>query len=74
MKNEPRGRVIIINNEIFTHLASRDGTDKDQIALENVFTKLGFTCVVYNNLTEQVFAFIECHYITTLIVTELTGL
>ena len=54
MKHRPRGRVIIINNEVFSYMATRDGTEKDKMVLKSLFLQLGFTCVVHDNLTKQV--------------------
>ena len=52
MKSEPQGIAVIINNT-FTGMNNRNGTDKDAIALERLFTYLGFYTNRYNNLTES---------------------
>ena len=53
MKSHPRGMGVIINNKVFTcrHLNNREGTDKDAVALQQLFTHLGFYTNRYNNLT-----------------------
>ena len=54
MKSTPQGIAVIINNKIFTStfvLGNRNGTDKDAVALERLFTYLGFYTNRYNDLT-----------------------
>ncbi|KAM6919634.1 caspase-8 [Lycodopsis pacificus] len=53
LKNIPRGLCVVINNEDFqgSWLNSRKGTQEDVVALRSVFTLLGFTVSVHNNLT-----------------------
>ncbi|KAM9349634.1 caspase-8 [Symphorus nematophorus] len=55
MTHIPRGLCVVINNEIFSQidLKNRAGTQQDEKALHNVFTQLGFTVMVYNDLTAQ---------------------
>lgn len=49
----PRGLCVVINNEDFpgTDLGKRRGTQEDAKALRALFTSLGFTVVVHDNLT-----------------------
>lgn len=51
MKAKPRGIGVIINNRIFTcDMPVRNGTDRDALALEKLFTHLGFCTNRYDNL------------------------
>ena len=51
MKSKPRGIGVIINNRVFTcDMPMRNGTDKDAVALERLFTFLGFYTNRYDNL------------------------
>ncbi|XP_033960677.1 caspase-8 [Pseudochaenichthys georgianus] len=47
----PRGLCVVINNEDFTGMSKRNGTQADVGALRTVFTALGFTVLVRDNLT-----------------------
>ncbi|KAK5888700.1 hypothetical protein CesoFtcFv8_014764 [Champsocephalus esox] len=47
----PRGLCVVINNEDFTGMSKRNGTKADVGALRTVFTALGFTVLVRDNLT-----------------------
>ena len=54
MESTPQGIAVIINNKTFTStfgLGNRNGTDKDAVALERLFTYLGFYTNRYNDLT-----------------------
>lgn len=53
--HEPRGLCVIINNEEFDGpgLRKRAGTQEDQKALGEVFSKFGFTVVEHNDLTAE---------------------
>ncbi|XP_029380439.1 caspase-8 [Echeneis naucrates] len=53
LRNNPRGRCVIINNEKFDGfgLKNREGTQEDAKALKSVFTRLGFTVMIHNDLT-----------------------
>lgn len=52
MKSSPQGIAVIINNKTFTcRMPNRNGTDKDAVALERLFTYLGFYTNRYNDLT-----------------------
>lgn len=54
MNNARRGECIVFNNEIFqpsTGLPPRYGSIKDVRRVEDVFSRLGFTVVVHNNMT-----------------------
>ncbi|XP_054452139.1 caspase-8-like isoform X2 [Anoplopoma fimbria] len=54
LTHNPRGLCVVINNEDFhgnEWLKKRRGTQADEKALNKVFTSLGFTVVVHNNLT-----------------------
>ncbi|XP_068425763.1 caspase-8 isoform X2 [Clinocottus analis] len=53
LTHKPRGLCVVINNEDFrgTALGNRRGTQEDEKALRTVFTSLGFTVLVHNNLT-----------------------
>ena len=42
MNAVPRGLAVIISNEYFVHLKSREGTDCDVEMLQNLFTELKF--------------------------------
>ncbi|XP_031711148.1 caspase-8-like [Anarrhichthys ocellatus] len=55
LKNIPRGLCVVINNEDFqgSELKSRKGSQEDVEALSTVFTLLGFTVSVHNNLTAE---------------------
>ncbi|KAL0966924.1 hypothetical protein UPYG_G00302330 [Umbra pygmaea] len=52
MTRNPRGTCFIINNIQFHNLNPRPGSEKDEIALRSVFTKLGFNLKVRNDLTK----------------------
>ena len=54
MRRIIRGKVFVINNERFFHLTHRDGTDKDQYALDRLFTQLGFKVIIKRNATAKV--------------------
>ncbi|XP_076089276.1 caspase-3-like [Mytilus galloprovincialis] len=51
MTSTPRGICVIINNNKFIKMKSREGTDVDQARLEATFKKLGFMIKVYRDLT-----------------------
>nr|AHH30803.1 caspase 8 [Oplegnathus fasciatus] len=53
LTHKPRGVCVVINNEKFlgAQLRDRAGTQEDEKVLREVFTHLGFTVVVHNNLT-----------------------
>ncbi|XP_039999900.1 caspase-8 isoform X2 [Xiphias gladius] len=53
LKHIPRGFCVVLNNEVFLgqELRNRGGTQEDARALDSVFTSLGFTVVVHNNLS-----------------------
>ncbi|XP_075954694.1 uncharacterized protein LOC142956831 [Anarhichas minor] len=53
--HQPRGLCVVINNEYFlgTLLTNRRGSQEDVEALRSVFTLLGFTVLVHNNLTAE---------------------
>ncbi|XP_059154838.1 caspase-1-A-like [Physella acuta] len=54
MIHNPRGRVLIIDNEEFCHLDKRHGTKQDSDALKNIFQQLFFeVCVQYNKTKEE---------------------
>ncbi|MEQ2197929.1 hypothetical protein XENOCAPTIV_005235 [Xenoophorus captivus] len=53
LTNLPRGLCVIINNEIFTSLNRRAGSDVDEDALRLLFTRFGFDVMTQNNLTAQ---------------------
>ncbi|KAH9377314.1 caspase-2-like isoform X2 [Haemaphysalis longicornis] len=54
MERKPRGRCLIINNT-FTYSPSlfRDGSEKDACRMEKLFTKFGFKCLVYSDLSAK---------------------
>ena len=56
MEKRQRGRAIIINNERFAsdNFATRDGSEKDVVVLDRLFSQLGFLCVKFEDLTTQV--------------------
>uniref|UniRef100_A0A1I7XQ22 CASPASE_P20 domain-containing protein n=1 Tax=Heterorhabditis bacteriophora TaxID=37862 RepID=A0A1I7XQ22_HETBA len=47
----PKGLCLIINNEKFSTMTRRQGTEVDQINLSNLFNQLGYTVIVENDLT-----------------------
>lgn len=51
--HKPRGLCVVINNEDFlgTQMKNRKGTQEDEKALCSLFSRLGFTMLVHNNLT-----------------------
>uniref|UniRef100_A0A3B4WNW2 Caspase-8 n=1 Tax=Seriola lalandi dorsalis TaxID=1841481 RepID=A0A3B4WNW2_SERLL len=53
LNHNPRGLCVVINNEKFLgeELKDRGGTQEDANVLQSVFSRLGFTVVVHNNLT-----------------------
>nr|XP_019955212.1 PREDICTED: caspase-8-like isoform X1 [Paralichthys olivaceus] len=53
LKHNPRGLCVVINNEKFPglQLKNRPGTQEDAKALRSVFTRLGFTLVLLNDMT-----------------------
>ncbi|XP_068427188.1 caspase-8-like [Clinocottus analis] len=53
--HQPRGLCVVINNEDFQGimLRNRRGTQEDEKTLRTVFTRLGFTVLVHNNLTAE---------------------
>nr|ARM65447.1 caspase 8 [Totoaba macdonaldi] len=53
LMHNPRGQCVVFNNEKFLNmfLKDRGGTEQDEKVLRKVFTQLGFTVVVHNNLT-----------------------
>ena len=50
-----RGRCVIINNQHFNHMltrqSDRDGTEVDAAAVESLFVSLGFEVMRYDDLT-----------------------
>ncbi|WKX93752.1 hypothetical protein Q1695_011203 [Nippostrongylus brasiliensis] len=46
----PKGLCLIINNENFTSMPRRHGTDIDRANLKNLFRQLGYTVIVENDL------------------------
>ncbi|XP_010887106.2 caspase-8 isoform X1 [Esox lucius] len=57
MTSNPRGTCFIINNNHFkstSKLYDRPGTEKDESALKNVFTSLGFLVKVRHDLTKAI--------------------
>ncbi len=68
MESDPRGYVLIINNEDFQHMRYRVGSDKDVRALESLFLAHGFEVeLIHNQTTTQMkeklesFAASDCH-------------
>ncbi|XP_061747060.1 caspase-8 isoform X2 [Nerophis ophidion] len=55
MNRNPHGFCVIVSNEDFLgiKLQKRSGTRQDEVALESVFFKLGFTVVVHRNLAAE---------------------
>ncbi|XP_059200420.1 caspase-8-like [Centropristis striata] len=55
LTHKPRGLCVVINNEEFlgTRLKRRKGTQEDAMALRKVFTQLGFTMEIHENLTAE---------------------
>ncbi|XP_059823163.1 caspase-8-like isoform X1 [Hypanus sabinus] len=53
MKSNPRGYCVIINNSTFQGMPPRKGTNQDAERLKWVFTWLGFTVKIENNLTAE---------------------
>ncbi|XP_071348720.1 caspase-8 [Trachinotus anak] len=54
LNHNPRGWCVVINNEDFSEserLNNRGGTQEDAKVLKSVFTRLGFTVEIHNNLT-----------------------
>ncbi|KAL6104651.1 casp8 [Pungitius sinensis] len=53
--HKPRGLCVVINNEDFLgrELRNRKGTQEDEDALCSLFSRLGFTTLVHNNLTAE---------------------
>lgn len=53
LTHNPRGQCVVFNNEKFLNITLKDrgGTQQDANVLRKVFTHLGFTVVVHNNLT-----------------------
>lgn len=52
MNYDNRGKCVIFNHTIFDeNLNERRGTDVDAIRINNVFTKLGFEVLRYDDLT-----------------------
>ncbi|XP_061588995.1 caspase-8-like [Cololabis saira] len=51
--HNPRGLCVVFNNEDFsgTELSRRGGTREDATALENLFSRLGFTVQIYKDFT-----------------------
>ncbi|KAM6918317.1 caspase-8 [Xenentodon cancila] len=49
--HSPRGLCVVFNNEDFLgpDLSKRNGTHEDAKALENLFTRFGFTVIIYKN-------------------------
>lgn len=55
MTRNPRGYVLIINNEEFTPgLPSRPGSDLDCVALKHIFQQLHFIVITETNKTRAV--------------------
>ena len=57
INSEPRGRVIIVNNEYFettVNLSDRDGSSYDAINLTELFEKLGFEVKAHKDLSSEV--------------------
>uniref|UniRef100_A0A4W3GWK1 Caspase 8 n=1 Tax=Callorhinchus milii TaxID=7868 RepID=A0A4W3GWK1_CALMI len=53
MDHEPRGYCVIINNQSFTNMRSRIGTDRDEDSLQEIFKWLKFQVKVYRDLTSE---------------------
>lgn len=53
MKRAVSGHMLIIDNEHFKHLASRQGTEVDSINLAALFSQLGFRVSVLRNLSKE---------------------
>ncbi|CAG5125026.1 unnamed protein product [Candidula unifasciata] len=53
MSAKPRGRVLVINNEEFTHLDNRVGSFEDRKSLETLFKALDFDVEVAKNQTKE---------------------
>lgn len=53
MSTYPRGVALIINNEHFEKMPPRPGTEKDGKALQHLFTHLGFTTVLHQDLKAE---------------------
>lgn len=54
METNPRGYLLLIDNECFEHLDNRDGTQRDRECICNVFqNKLGFACLVRQDCTAE---------------------
>ncbi|CAL1533407.1 unnamed protein product [Lymnaea stagnalis] len=51
MRHSIRGNVLVINNETFMKLPHRTGTEHDCNKIRAVFSQLGFSVIIYNNLT-----------------------
>jgi hypothetical protein len=61
MRNRIRGKVFIINNEIFekkAKMSDRPGSDVDTKNLESLFTQLQFEVVIAKDRTAQVYIYI----------------
>jgi hypothetical protein len=61
MRNIIRGKVFIINNEIFekkAKLSDRPGSDVDTKNLKSLFTQLQFEVVIAKDQTAQVYIYI----------------
>ena len=54
MRNNPRGRTLIINNNKFMSLDERKGTEKDKEGLNILFTKLEFIVDIKEDKTKEV--------------------
>jgi caspase 9 len=68
MDSDPRGFLLIINNQDFQRgLSTRDGTDIDCEKLKTLFMSLGFGVDVRHNLTALVRYVCLCHLITKII-------
>ncbi|XP_061926248.1 caspase-8 [Entelurus aequoreus] len=55
MTRNPHGFCVIVSNEDFlgTKLGKRSGTRQDEVALESVFSRLGFRVFVHRNLAAE---------------------
>ncbi len=60
MKHKKRGVAIVINNKNFDNptLSTRDGTDRDRLALDLMFQQMEFDFICKSNKTKQVL--LEC--------------